>query len=174
MTRETLNRSRTNAKEVGHVAFGHVINTEQRDMYLSRIAAISAGIPDSTPAMKVNRLCGSGALAIVSVAQSLMLDEAAIGLAGVAENMGQSPYILNRICWGREMGDTKTQDMILGALNCPFETGQMGVTAENVAKENNISRSKQDEFALDSQLKAAKALEKKLFPRSNSTCKNKS
>ena len=163
VTREALKRSQINADEVGHVAFGHVINTEPRDMYLSRVAAISAGIPDSTPAMNVNRLCGSGAQAVVSIAQSLMLNEAEIGIAGGAENMSQSPYILNTVRWGKKMGDTKTQDMMLGALNCPFGTGHMGVTAENVAKENNISRSTQDDFALESQLRAANAIDNQFF-----------
>ena len=163
VTREALQRSQIDPKEVGHVAFGHVINTEPRDMYLSRVAAIAAGIPESTPAMNVNRLCGSGAQAIVSVAQSLMLNEAGVGVAGGAESMSQSPYILNTVRWGKKMGDAKTQDMMLGALNCPFGTGHMGVTAENVAEENSISRSRQDEFALASQLKAANALEKKYF-----------
>lgn len=163
VTKAALNESKVNAKDIGHVTFGHVINTEPRDMYLSRVAAIEAGIPNSVSAMNVNRLCGSGAQAIISIVQSLMLGETQLGVAGGAESMSRSPYILNTVRWGQKMGDAKTEDMMLGALNCPFGTGHMGITAENVAKENNITRSKQDEFALESQKRALKALDKKYF-----------
>ena len=139
VTKAALNESKVNAKDIGHVTFGHVINTEPRDMYLSRVAAIEAGIPNSVSAMNVNRLCGSGAQAIISIVQSLMLGETQLGVAGGAESMSRSPYILNTVRWGQKMGDAKTEDMMLGALNCPFGTGHMGITAENVAKENNIT-----------------------------------
>ncbi len=135
--------------QIGHVAFGNVINTEPRDMYLSRVAAIEAGVPDSVPAMNVNRLCGSGLQAVVSVVQSLMLGDAEFGLAGGAESMSRAPYILPAARWGQKMGDTRSLDMLLGTLNCPFGTGHMGVTAENVARECQISRADQDAFALD-------------------------
>ncbi len=163
VTKEALKRAKIHSEEVEHVAFGHVINTEPKDMYLSRVSAINAGIPSTAPAMNVNRLCGSGAQAIVSVAQSLMLDEANVGIAGGSESMSRSPYILNTVRWGQKMGDTKTQDMMLGALNCPFGTGHMGVTAENVAEEKNISRLMQDEFALESQHRASKAIKDSHF-----------
>ena len=153
-----LERAGISGARVGHVAFGHVINTEPRDMYLSRVAAINAGIPDTTPAMNVNRLCGSGAQAVVSVIQSLMLGDSDFGLAGGAENMSRSPYILPATRWGQKMGDTGANDMMLGALSCPFGTGHMGVTAENVAAEHNISREDQDAFALQSQARAATAI----------------
>ena len=130
-----MERSGVEGAQIGHVAFGHVINTEPRDMYLSRVAAMQAGVPDVVPAMNVNRLCGSGVQAIVSVIQSLMLGDAAFGLAGGAENMSRSPFINSSQRWGAKMGDIRTQDMMLGALNCPFGTGHMGVTAENVAAE---------------------------------------
>ena len=112
-----LERSGVDGAQVGHVAFGHVINTEPRDMYLSRVAAMQAGVPDTTPAMNVNRLCGSGVQAIVSVIQSLMLGDADFGLAGGAENMSRSPFIIPNQRWGQKMGDVKTLDMMLGALN---------------------------------------------------------
>lgn len=153
-----LTRAGLAPDRIGHVAFGHVINTEPRDMYLSRVAAMDAGIPDSVPAMNVNRLCGSGVQAIVSVVQSLMLGDADFGLAGGAENMSRSPYILPNARRGQKMGDMGSQDMMLGALNCPFGTGHMGVTAENVAAEHGISREDQDGFALESQARAAKAI----------------
>ncbi|NNK77900.1 MAG: acetyl-CoA C-acyltransferase family protein [Litoreibacter sp.] len=159
VAKAAMERSGVEGPQIGHVAFGHVINTEPRDMYLSRVAAIQAGIPDTTPAMNVNRLCGSGAQAIVSVVQSLMLGDAAFGLAGGAESMSRSPYILPQARWGQKMGDAGAQDMMLGALNCPFGTGHMGVTAENVAAEHEIDRAAQDAFALESQNRAARAIE---------------
>ncbi|MFN3147200.1 MAG: acetyl-CoA C-acyltransferase family protein [Paracoccaceae bacterium] len=156
--RAALDRAGVEGAQIGHVAFGHVINTEPRDMYLSRVAAMEAGIPDTTPAMNVNRLCGSGAQAIVSVIQSLMLGDAEFGLAGGAESMSRSPYVLPQARWGQKMGDAGAQDMMLGALNCPFGTGHMGVTAENVAAEHGVSRADQDAFALESQARAARAI----------------
>jgi acetyl-CoA C-acetyltransferase len=158
VAREALARSGVEGGQIGHVVFGHVINTEPRDMYVSRVAAIDAGIPDTAPAMNVNRLCGSGAQAIVSVIQSLMLGDADFGLAGGVENMSRSPFIIPDQRWGAKMGDVKTLDMMLGALNCPFGTGHMGVTAENVAAEHDISRTDQDAFALESQRRAAEAI----------------
>ena len=153
-----LERAGIEAGRIGHVVFGHVINTEPRDMYLSRVAAIQAGIPDTTPAMNVNRLCGSGAQAIVSAAQSLMLGDADFALAGGAEAMSRAPHALPAARFGQKMGDTRAVDMMTGALTCPFGTGHMGVTAENVARENGVSRAEQDAFALESQARAARAI----------------
>ncbi|MEO1152789.1 MAG: acetyl-CoA C-acyltransferase family protein [Pseudomonadota bacterium] len=153
-----LDRSGVEGGQIGHVAFGHVINTEPRDMYLSRVAAMEAGVPDTAPAMNVNRLCGSGAQAIVSVIQSLQLGDAEFGLAGGAENMSRAPYAIPQARWGQKMGDTGAADMMLGALSCPFGTGHMGVTAENVADEHQINRDMQDAFALESQTRAAMAI----------------
>ena len=152
-----LERAGVEGAQIGHVAYGHVINTEPRDMYLSRVAAMQAGIPDVTPAMNVNRLCGSGAQAIVSVVQSLMLGDAEFGLAGGAEGMSRSPYIVPDQRWGQKMGDVRTLDMMLGALNCPFGTGHMGVTAENVSAEHQVSREEQDAFAVASAARSNQA-----------------
>ena len=163
VAKAAMERSGVEAGQIGHVVYGHVINTEPRDMYLSRVAAMQAGIPDTTPAMNVNRLCGSGAQAIVSAIQSLMLGDAEFALAGGAESMSRSPYIVPDQRWGAKMGDIRTLDMMLGALNCPFGTGQRGVTAENVAAEHDISRAAQDAFALESQQRAAKAIEEGRF-----------
>ncbi|MEM1064698.1 MAG: acetyl-CoA C-acyltransferase family protein [Pseudomonadota bacterium] len=154
-----MERSGVDGGQIGHVAFGHVINTEPRDMYLSRAAAMEAGVPETAPAMNVNRLCGSGAQAIVSVVQALQMGDAEFGLAGGAESMSRSPYILPQARWGQKMGDAGAADMMLGALNCPFGTGHMGVTAENVADEHQISREDQDAFALESQTRAAAAID---------------
>lgn len=153
-----LERAGVAGGQIGHVVFGHVINTEPRDMYLSRIAAMAAGIPDTTPAMNVNRLCGSGAQAIVSVIQSLAMGDADFGLAGGAESMSNGPHILPAARFGQKMGDVRVLDMMIGALHCPFGTGHMGVTAENVAAEHDISRAAQDAFALESQTRAARAI----------------
>lgn len=159
VTKEAMARSGVSADQIGHVVFGHVINTEPKDMYLSRVAAIQAGIPETTPAMNVNRLCGSGAQAVVSAIQSLMLGDADFAVAGGAESMSRAPYIIQDQRWGAKMGDIRTVDMMLGALNCPFGTGHMGITAENVAKEHDITRDAQDAFALESQNRAAAAID---------------
>jgi acetyl-CoA C-acetyltransferase len=162
-TREALARSGVDGGQIGHVVFGHVIDTEPRDMYLSRVAAMEAGVPETTPAMNVNRLCGSGAQAIVSCVQALGLGDADFALAGGAESMSRSPYALPAARWGQKMGDTAAVDMMVGALTCPFGTGHMGVTAENVAAENQITREAQDAFALESQTRAAAAIAEDRF-----------
>jgi len=161
--KEAMARAGVEGGQIGHVVFGHVINTEPRDMYLSRVAAMQAGIPETTPAMNVNRLCGSGAQAIVSATQALMLGDADFALAGGAEAMSRAPYIVPDQRWGSKRGDIRTLDMMLGALNCPFGTGHMGVTAENVAAEHDVSRQAQDAFALESQRRAAAAIEAGYF-----------
>ncbi len=156
--RAALDRAGVAGGQIGHVVFGHVINTEPRDMYLSRVAAMQAGLPETTPAMNVNRLCGSGVQAIVSAAQALMLGDADFALAGGAESMSRAPYAMATARWGQKMGDTRALDMMTGALTCPFGTGHMGVTAENVAREHGISRADQDAFALESQNRASRAI----------------
>lgn len=153
-----MERAGVTPDQIGTVVFGHVLNTEPRDMYLSRVAAMTAGVPDTVPAMNVNRLCGSGAQAIVSAVQSLMLGDADFALAGGAESMSRAPYIVPAARFGQKMGDAAVVDMMLGALTCPFGTGHMGVTAENVAREHGISREDQDAFALESQRRAAAAI----------------
>jgi len=153
-----MERAGVSPDQIGHVVFGTVINTEPRDMYLSRVAARDAGVPDEVPAMNVNRLCGSGVQALVSATQSLMLGDADFALAGGAESMSRAPYILPDARWGQKMGDVRSLDMLLGTLNCPFGTGHMGVTAENVADEHTITREEMDAFALQSQERAAAAI----------------
>ena len=158
VTKAALERAGVEGGQIGTVVFGHVINTEPRDAYLSRVAAMQAGIPDSAPAMNVNRLCGSGAQAIVSATQALALGDADFAIAGGAEAMSRAPYILSSARFGQKMGDVGAQDMMLGALTCPFGTGHMGVTAENVAREHGITRAAQDAFAMESQTRAARAI----------------
>ncbi|MFN3846831.1 MAG: beta-ketothiolase BktB [Paracoccaceae bacterium] len=158
-----LGKAGIDGAQVGHVVMGHVINTEPRDMYLSRVAAMKAGIPDTTPAMNVNRLCGSGAQAIVSAMQCLILGDAQVAVAGGADSMSRSPYSLPTARFGQKMGDVRALDMMTGALTCPFGTGHMGVTAENVAAQYGISRAAQDAFALESQSRAARAISEGRF-----------
>jgi len=158
VVREVLARNRVDAKDVGHVVFGNVIATEPKDLYLSRVAAIDAGIPDSTPAFNVNRLCGSGLQAIVSAAQTIMLGDADVAIGGGAENMSRAPYISTDARFGSRMGDSRLIDMMLGALNDPFHAVPMGVTAENVARKFGISREQQDALALESHRRAERAI----------------
>ena len=153
-----LERAGVAPAQIGTVVFGTVINTEPKDMYLSRIAAMQAGVPETVPAMNVNRLCGSGAQAVVSAAQALMLGDADFALAGGAECMSRAPYVVPAARWGQKMGDVTALDMMLGTLNCPFGSGHMGITAENVAAEHQVSRAAQDAFALESQQRAARAI----------------
>ncbi len=153
-----LERSGVEPAQIGQVVFGTVINTEPADMYLSRMAAMQAGVPETVPAMNVNRLCGSGTQAIVSAVQALALGDADFALAGGAESMSRAPYILPAARWGQKMGDVGALDMLLGTLNCPFGSGHMGVTAENIAARHGISREDQDAFALLSQTRAARAI----------------
>lgn len=158
VSKAAIGRAGVDPGQIGTSVFGHVLNTEPRDMYLSRVAAMEAGVPEGAVAMNVNRLCGSGAQAIVSAVQMLMLGDAEMALAGGAECMSRAPYILQTARFGQKMGDTRALDMMTGALTCPFGTGHMGVTAENVAAEGGISRADQDAFALESQTRAARAI----------------
>ena len=157
--RAALERAGVSGDEVGHVAVGHVINTEPRDMYLSRVAAMNAGISKETPAFNVNRLCGSGLQAIVSAAQSIMLGDADIAVGAGAESMSRAPYIAPAQRWGARMGDSVMLDMMTGALSDPFGKMHMGVTAENVAAKFGINRQDQDALAAESHRRAAAAID---------------
>ena len=157
VVRESLARAGVDGQDVGHVVFGHVVNTEPKDMYLSRVAAINGGCAEGTPAYNVNRLCGSGLQAIVNASQSILLGDCDIAIGGGAENMSRGPYASLTARWGARMGDVKMVDMVVGALHDPFHTIHMGVTAENVAAKYGITREMQDALALASQTKAAAA-----------------
>jgi len=127
VVRESLARANVEGKDVGHVVFGHVVNTEPKDMYLSRVAAINGGCAEGTPAFNVNRLCGSGLQAIISASQSILLGDTDIAIGGGAENMSRAPFASLNMRWGARMGDTKMVDMMIGALHDPFHTIHMGV-----------------------------------------------
>ena len=156
--REAVARAKIEPARVGHVVMGSVIHGEAKDMYLSRVAAIEAGIPVGTPCLTVNRLCGSGLQAIVSAAQHLMLGDCDVAVAGGAESMSRAAYFLPAGRWGQRMGDATVVDAMTGALHDPFGHGHMGVTAENIAAKYGFTRAQQDEFSVSSHQKAARAI----------------
>ena len=157
VVREAVSRAGVPAADVGHAVFGNVIHTEPRDMYLSRVAAVTGGLPVETPAFTVNRLCGSGLQAIVSAAQAIRLGDCDVAVAGGAESMSRGQYWLPAMRWGQRMQDGAVVDAMVGALTDPFDGCHMGVTAENVAAEYDVSRDDQDELAAESHRRAAAA-----------------
>ena len=161
--REAVARSGIDPASVGHVVIGSVIHGEARDMYISRVAAIDAGLPVGTPCLTVNRLCGSGLQAIVSAAQHILLGDTDIVVGGGAESMSRAAYFLPAGRWGQRMGDGAVVDAMTGALHDPFGNGHMGITAENIAAKFGFTREQQDAFAIESHRRAANALEKGLF-----------
>ncbi len=163
VVKEALARASTDGKDVGHVVFGHVVNTEPKDMYLSRFAAIQGGCAQTTPAFNVNRLCGSGLQAIVSASQAIAMGDCDIAIGAGAENMSRGPYANLTQRWGSRMGDAKLVDMMVGALHDPFQNIHMGVTAENVAAKFGITREMQDALAVESHNRAEKATTSGLF-----------
>ena len=156
--REAVARAKIDPATIGHVVMGSVIHGEAKDMYLSRVAAIEAGLPVETPCLTVNRLCGSGLQAIVSAAQHILLGDIDCAVGGGAESMSRAAYFLPSGRWGQRMGDAAIVDAMTGALHDPFGHGHMGVTAENVAAKYGFTREQQDAFALESHRRAANAL----------------
>jgi acetyl-CoA C-acetyltransferase len=161
--REAVSRAGIEPGEVGHVVFGNVIHTDPHDHYLARVAGVKGGLPHETPALTLNRLCGSGLQAIVSAAQSILLGDADVAVAGGAENMSRAPYLVPAMRWGARMNDATMIDAMVGALSDPFDDCHMGVTAENVAKKYRVSREDQDKLAAESHRRAAHAIEKGYF-----------
>jgi acetyl-CoA C-acetyltransferase len=163
VTREAVRRADVDPAEIGHAVFGNVIHTDGHDMYLGRVAALKGGLPVETPAMTLNRLCGSGLQAIISAAQILMLGDADAAVAGGAENMSRSPYWLPGMRWGQRMGDGQAVDAMVAALNDPFESCHMGATAENVAEKWGVTREDQDQLAVQSHERATRATQNGYF-----------
>ena len=157
VVREALARAKVDGADVGHVVFGNVVHTEPRDMYLARVAALDGGVAQGTPCLTVNRLCGSGLQAIVSAAQTIMLGDADIAIGGGAESMSRAPYTIPSARFGQRMGDAKVIDLMVAALHDPFDNIHMGVTAEIVAAKWGITRQMQDELAVESHRRAARA-----------------
>ncbi len=160
---EAVGRAEVDPQSVGHVVFGNVVHTDRHDMYLARVCGVNGGLPVQTPALTLNRLCGSGLQAIVSASQSIMLGDTDVAVAGGAESMSRAPYWLPTARWGQRMGDGDIIDAMLGGLNDPFDDCHMGVTAENVADEWGVSREDQDELAVQSHQRAAHATEQGYF-----------
>ena len=158
-----LLNSQVDPERIGHVVMGNVIPTEPQDAYLARVAAINAGIPKETPAYNVNRLCGSGLQAIISAAHTLMLGDAEFAIGAGAEAMSRGPYLMPAARWGARMGDTQMLDYMLGILHDPFHGIHMGITAENIAERNSISRQTQDVLAFEDQQRAARAIAEGYF-----------
>src|SRR2546421_10629568 len=157
--REVLSRAKVDPASVGHVVMGSVIHGEARDMYLSRVAALDAGIAVGTPCLTVNRLCGSGLQAIVSAAQHILLGDCTTAVAGGAESMSRAAYMLPSGRWGQRMGDAPAIDAMTAALHDPFGHGHMGVTAENIAAKYGFTREQQDQFAVESHKRASRAID---------------
>ncbi len=163
VVREAVARAGVEPQEIEHVVFGNIIHTDPHDMYVARVAAVKGGLPVETPALTLNRLCGSGLQAVVSAAQSILLGDIDAAIGGGAEVMSRSPYSSMAMRWGARMNDTKMVDMMVGALNDPFDDCHMGVTAENVATKWGISREDQDALAVESHRRAAAAIEAGYF-----------
>ena len=163
VVKDAFARAGVDPGQAGQIVFGNVIHCEARDMYVSRVVGINAGMAHSSAALTLNRLCGSGLQAIITAANAIQLGDTDIAVGGGVETMSRSPYIVPNARWGARMGDTKMIDMMVGALSDPFGAGHMGMTAENVAEKFSISREAQDAFALESQRRAVKAIEAGFF-----------
>jgi len=157
VVREAVSRAGVDPAQIGQCAFGHVIHTEAKDMYLARVAAINGGLAHESGALTLNRLCGSGLQAIVSAAQYIMLGDTDAAIGAGAESMSRAAYADLTQRWGARMGDSKSIDMMVGALTDPFDTIHMGVTAENVATKCGITREQQDAYAVESHKRATAA-----------------
>jgi len=163
VVKESVQRAGVDPAEVGHCVFGNIIHTEPRDMYLGRVAALNGGLPQETPALTLNRLCGSGMQAIISAAQMILMGDCDVAVAGGAENMSRSPYWAPASRWGARMGDTAMVDAMVGVLSDPFDGAHMGMTAENVAAKWGVSREDQDALAVESHHRAANAIKNGYF-----------
>ena len=152
-----IERAGISADQLEHVVFGNVIHTEVRDAYSARVVGMQAGAPKEVPAFTVNRLCGSGAQAIVSACQTIQTGEARVALAGGCESMSRAPMWLPQARWGSKMGAAPIVDPVQGALSDPFDGQKMGVTAERLAERMGLSREEQDAFAVESHRRASAA-----------------
>lgn len=160
---EAVKRAQLKPEDIGHCVIGSVIHSEPKDMYLARVAALQAGLSNDTPALTVNRLCGSGLQSIITAAQQIQLGHSTITVAGGAESMSNAGYLATGARFGNRMGDGKLVDMMLQALHCPIEQVHMGITAENIAEKWGISRNDQDLLAVESHRRAQTAIEEGRF-----------
>ncbi len=153
-----MQRSGLAPNDIGHVVFGNVIHTDQKDMYLARVAALRGGIPVETAALTVNRLCGSGLQAILTAAAAIVHGDTDAAIGGGAESMSRAPYWLPAMRWGARLNDATAIDALVAAVTDPFDEVHMGITAENVARKWGISRQDQDELAVESHRRAMEAI----------------
>ena len=163
VVREAINRAGIPSADIGHVVFGNVIHTEQKDMYLSRVAAVKGGVPFETPALTVNRLCGSGLQAIISAAQTILLGDTDTAIGGGAECMSRSQYWLGNFRWGQRINNGTVIDAMVAAITDPFDEVHMGLTAEAIASKYGISREDQDKLAVESHRRASDAIKHCVF-----------
>ncbi|MEB2631344.1 acetyl-CoA C-acetyltransferase [Peribacillus frigoritolerans] len=155
--KEAIKRANISADMIDEVLVGNILSAGL-GQNVARQVAIHAGVPETTPAMAINKLCGSGLRTVIMGAQFIALGDADVILAGGIESMSNAPYLLPNYRFGQKMGNSEAVDsMTYDALTDVFNQYHMGVTAENIAEQWGISREKQDEFALDSQMKAEKA-----------------
>ena len=161
--RAAIERAGVTPDQVDQVVFGNVIHTAPEDMYLARVVGMKAGIPKESPAVTVNRLCGTGVQAIISAAQTIHSGDAQVVLAGGAESMSRGAYWMQNARWGARMGDASLVDAVVGCLTDPFNEIHMGVTAENLSESHAIPREAQDEFSLESHRRAQAAIDTGLF-----------
>lgn len=159
VAREAMSRAGIDAADVDHAVFGNVIPNDAQDLYLARTIALGAGMPTSSQGLTLNRLCGSGAQSIISATQMIMFGDSRVAVAGGAESMNRAPYAVEGLREGRKMGDGRIYDWLTHTLSDPFGHGHMGCTAENIAEKYQISRERQDEFAVESQNRALRAIE---------------
>jgi len=152
-----MERANVSPADVDHVIFGNVLQTSSDAIYLARHVGLHAGIPKNSPALTVNRLCGSGFQSIISGAQLLLLGEANLVLAGGTENMTQSPHVVRDARWGLPLGEGKLEDSLWSALTDTYCNVSMAMTAEKLAVRYGITRTQADAFALQSQLRASAA-----------------
>jgi acetyl-CoA C-acetyltransferase len=160
--KEAVKRAGLQPDQVDHVVLG-CVGQVMEDGYISRHAAVKAGMPIETPAVTVNRICGSGLEAINTAARYIQTGDASVVVAGGAENMTMMPYYVRQGRAGYRMGNGTLEDGILHLLGDPFSKSHMGITAENLAEKYEISREAQDEVAVRSQERAAKAIEAGYF-----------
>ena len=159
-SKEAIQRSQVKPDQINHVVFGNALQTSADAIYLARHVGLKSGLPISTPAMTINRLCGSGLQAMVSGAQLLLLDEADFVLAGGAENMSQAPHVIRGGRWGLDLGKGQLEDTLWSSLTDPYCGCSMAITAESLAEKYKISRQEQDEYAHRSQKQAGLAWQK--------------
>ena len=157
--KESVARSGVDPQLINYITVGNCMPTDSRYAYVSRVASIQAGLPMESVAMQVSRLCSSGLQGIVTTAQNILLGDADYGIGGGVEVMSKATYLLPALRSGARMGDTKAIDSMVAVLTDPFGVGHMGITAENLAAKHGITREEQDAFAVESQRRAAAAID---------------